>query len=89
VENNGAYFLQYPSVEISRDSLLNAPLAVAASENAELINFTWINNSGTGKAKATDKAILVAHCLALKQTIWSSQILHSADTVVLEAPDFS
>jgi len=89
VENNGVYSLAYPLVEISRGSLPNAPLAVAAAGNAELINFTWINNSGTGKAKATDKAILVAHCPALKQTIWSSQVLRSAGAAVLEVPAFS
>ncbi|MBO9573750.1 MAG: hypothetical protein J7497_16310 [Chitinophagaceae bacterium] len=88
-ENNGAYELLYPLVEISRGSLPNAPLAVAAAGNAELINFTWVNNSGLGKAKATDKAILVAHCPALKQTIWSKQVLRSAGAAVLEAPDFS
>ena len=37
-----------------------------------LLTFSWTDNSGVGKASATDQAILVAYCPSLKQAIYTT-----------------
>jgi hypothetical protein len=34
--------------------------------------FTWTDNSGSGRAQATDMALLVVYCKALKTTIYTT-----------------
>jgi hypothetical protein len=63
------FSIDYPTVLISRGDLPNggSPGAVL---NAGAIDFTWTDNSGTGKAMATDQALLVCYCADLKQVEW-------------------
>ena len=65
------FTIDYGLVLVSRGDLPNAiaPSAVAGDNS---INFSWTDNTGTGSAKATDKAILVVHCPELKLTSYTT-----------------
>ncbi|MBO9570935.1 MAG: hypothetical protein J7497_01805 [Chitinophagaceae bacterium] len=83
------YAIAYPMVQISRGNLPNAKSPAASAETAGAINFNWLNNAGIGKAKAGDRAILVAHCPELQQTVYIVDPLRSAAAGVLAVPEFS
>ncbi|MFT3823682.1 MAG: DUF6266 family protein [Chitinophagaceae bacterium] len=64
-----AYSINYASVLISRGVLPGAEAAVTDPSSvsmAGLLTFRWNDNTGKGRAKATDKAILLAYCDADK-----------------------
>lgn len=84
-----AFFIAYPEVQISRGSLPNARNPVAQAGEAGTIRFNWTNNSGLGKAKATDQAILVAYCEALQQTEFFINAPRESETGLLSVPAFS
>lgn len=65
------YAIDYSLVLMSRGDLPNAlnPAAVAAAGG--LVNFSWTNNAGTGKALVTDTAMLVVYCPALQQCVYT------------------
>jgi hypothetical protein len=54
------YQVDFTKTLVSHGNLPNgsAPVATIAGK---VIHFTWTDNSGSGKAAATDKAILVAY----------------------------
>jgi hypothetical protein len=83
------YSIMYPEVEISRGSLPNGKNPMATAEVAGVINFNWTNNAGIGKAKPGDRAILVAYCEELQQTVFITDPLRSAAAGVLPVPEFS
>ena len=72
--------ISYPLVLISKGPLPRAENASAAVNNEGNILFNWIDNSGTGTAKADDKAIVVAYFPALKQVIYSLNAGIRSDT---------
>jgi hypothetical protein len=53
------FTIDYSKVLISMGSLSGAWNAVASSATAGSLAFHWENNSGSGTAKATDRAVLV------------------------------
>ena len=63
-------FISYPLVLISKGPLPGAENPSAEVNNEGNILFNWINNSGTGTAKADDKVITVAYFPAVKQVIY-------------------
>jgi Family of unknown function (DUF6266) len=65
------FSIDYSMVLVSRGDLPNA-IAPAVAASGNNVNFTWTNNSGTGSAKTTDKAILAVYCAALKSTIYKT-----------------
>jgi hypothetical protein len=65
-----AYAVDYSLALVSRGDMPNAVSPTAASATAGKVTFNWGDNSGTGKASATDKAILVAFCPAKSQCIY-------------------
>ncbi len=84
------YTILYPQVLISRGELPAAlnPIAVAAAGG--LINFSWTNNAGVGKAKATDLALLVVYCEDYNQCIYTTgSAARSAGTDSLNVSFFS
>lgn len=83
------FSIVYPQVQITRGSLPNATAPAAVAGAAGTINFTWTDNSGIGKAKAEDKAILVAYCEALKHTVYIVNPLRSAEAGNLAASEFA
>jgi len=66
-----AYTLAYPLVLVSRGDLPNADAPAAALGTAGAVNFSWTSNAGIGKAKGTDKSILVAYCPALSMAVYT------------------
>ena len=62
----GAYpnfSIDYPNVLVSRGQLNGAIGAAATSTNPATVDFTWVDNSGPGRSKAstTDKAMLLLY----------------------------
>jgi len=62
--------LSYSNILLSRGDLPNTNSATAVAEAGNGVKFTWTNNAGMGKAKATDKVILVVHCPAMSNTVY-------------------
>ena len=84
------YSIDYNNLLISRGDLPNALNPAAAPTGTSDITFTWTNNSGTGKAKGNDKAILVIYCPALKLGLYTTgSALRSAGTEVYNATVFA
>ena len=84
-----AFAIVFPQVLVTRGSLPNATAPGAVAGAAGIINFNWTDNSGIGKAKGADKAILVAYCEALQQTVYVMDALRSAAAGNLAVPGFS
>jgi len=83
------FTIDYGLALVSRGDLPNAiaPSAVAAANN---INFSWTDNTGTGSAKATDKAILAVYCPALKTTFYTTNGANrSAGTDTINVTNFA
>ena len=82
--------IDYSNVLMSRGDLPNVLNPSAAPTGTSDITFTWTNNSGTGKAKAGDKAILAIYCPALKLGLYTTgSALRSAGTEVFNATVFA
>jgi len=69
----------YPSFEINyslalvgRGDLPNVLAPAVTSGAGSLLTFSWTDNSGVGKARDTDQAILVAYCPAQRQAIYTT-----------------
>ena len=55
------FTIDYTKALVSRGSLVGAAGAAAASSSASVVEFTWTDNSGSGNALGTDKALLVIY----------------------------
>jgi len=55
------FTIDYTKALVSRGSLVGAAGAAAASSSAGVVEFSWTDNSGSGNALATDKALLVVY----------------------------
>lgn len=74
------FSISYPDLLVSRGDLPNVLAPTATMGAGGVLTYAWTDNSGVGIAKATDKAILVAYCPELNQTIYTTG---SADRSVL------
>ncbi len=84
------YSIDYSLALVSRGDLPNAISPEAVSTVAGQVNFVWTDNSGVGKAAATDKAILAMYCPDRKQCIYTTLGAdRSAESDVMSAPSFS
>jgi hypothetical protein len=85
-----ALAVDYSMVLLSRGDLPNAGAAAAASAAAGKLVFTWTDNTGTGRAKADDKAFVAAYSEALNAWIFIQDIApRNAGTFTLDAASFS
>lgn len=85
-----AYSIDFPNVLISRGDLPNVLNPASTAQAGGNIQFAWTNNSGTGKAKATDKALLVLYSPADKLALYTTgSALRSAGTDTINASLFS
>ena len=66
------YAIDYAVALVSRGDLPNVLGPAVTSGAGSLLTFSWTDNSGVGKASATDQAILVAYCPSLKQAIYTT-----------------
>ncbi len=87
------YTISFPNVSVSRGALPLAEGAGAENATASMpgyINFIWNNNSGAGRAKASDRAVLVAYCESLQTAIYSTNAgTRSTGTASLQVSLFS
>ncbi|MEO5944589.1 MAG: DUF6266 family protein [Ferruginibacter sp.] len=85
----GAYpalFIDYSLALVSRGDLPNAAVPVVAVGDNGQVGFQWIDNSGTGQAKPTDKCIAVVYCLELNCTMYSDGAATRKDgSLILDA----
>lgn len=63
------FTIDYSLALVSRGGLPNGKNP-AAAKVATNVNFTWVDNSGIGTAKATDIAVLVAYCADLNHMVF-------------------
>lgn len=84
------YTIDFSEVLISRGDLPNVIAPAATAEPGSNVKFSWTDNSGTGKAKPTDKAVLAIYCPAHNMTIYTTgSALRSAATETVDASSFS
>lgn len=84
------YSIDYASVLVSRGDLPNVLNPTAVAVAASDIKYSWTDNSGTGKAKAGDKAILVIYCPALKLGVYTTgSALRSAGSDTINVSVFA
>lgn len=85
-----AFDLDYSKVPISDGSLHNVNGPAAGATGGGIIRFTWNDNTGGIKAKATDKAVLAVYCPELNQAIYTiSGAERSATTDNLNVMNFT
>jgi hypothetical protein len=83
------YQVDFAKALVSHGKLPNAS-APAATVTGKAIHFTWTDNSGSGKAAATDNAVLVAYCKNYNQTIYTTMsAVRSAKAAVLDVSNFA
>ena len=84
------YTVDYSMTLVSRGDLPNATTPTATASANHIITFGWTNNTGIGKAKATDKSILAVYCADFNQTLYTTgSALRSAGTDTLDATLFA
>ena len=86
-----ALTVDYPMLLLSRGDLLVAIGPAAASAVAGKVDFTWTNNSGPGKVRATDTAFVAVFCEALGYWVYNYQTAAArvAGAYSFDVPDFS
>lgn len=72
------YVIDFKKALVSRGELPNANGPQATVTGTD-VYFTWKDNTGTGTAAATDKAVLVVFCPNLNLTIFSTNVGTRAD----------
>ena len=84
------YSIDYSQVRISRGEIRQVFKPTASSAKADTITVTWTTDSGVGKSRPGDKAILVAYCEAMKVSAYTVEgPPRSAGTADLELPGFN
>ena len=85
------FTIDYTKALVSRGSLVGAAGAAVASSSASVVEFTWSDNTGSGNALGTDKALLVVYNAtkgyAVYDTVGASRATQSQNLVV--PSDFS
>ncbi|MEO7263935.1 MAG: DUF6266 family protein [Ferruginibacter sp.] len=67
-----AYTIDYSRVLVSRGDLPNGGNPASAAQPAGIVRFSWVDNSGVGRALPTDKAILVVYCPADNAALYTT-----------------
>jgi hypothetical protein len=65
------FTIDYANALVSRGGLVGAANATVSSSDG-LVEFTWDDNTGSGNAQATDKALLVVYNPAKDESIYDS-----------------
>jgi hypothetical protein len=85
-----AFAIDYSLSLVSRGDLPNVLTPAATMGAGSVLTYSWTDNSGTGSAKGTDQAILVAYCPDLNQAIFNTAGgLRSAMTADLNLGPFA
>jgi len=67
------YSIDYPNALISRGNLTGALNPAVLSTSPGSVDFSWDNNSGSGNAQGTDKALLVIYNPAKDQSVYETE----------------
>jgi hypothetical protein len=65
------YEFVYNKVQISKGDLLGIQTPTAVAGAATSIDFTWVDNSGDGQAKSTDKLVIAVYEATTKTTVYA------------------
>ena len=85
-----AFTVNYPMVLLGRGDLPNATALAAISAATGKLTFNWTDNSGIGKALATDKVVVAAFCEVLDHWIYDyNGPARNTGTYVLDTSMFS
>ncbi len=85
-----AFSIDYSMALLSRGDLPNATAPNATAGAAGKVHFTWTDNSGTGKALATDIAVLIVYCPDKALSIYTTNAaVRSAGSDLLDVTAFS
>jgi hypothetical protein len=85
-----AYSVDYTAVRLGAGNLPNVPAPVCTSPAAGQLSFTWKDNSGSAKAKATDMVFAVVYLEAENDWIYQSDLAaRNAGTCTMDATAFS
>jgi hypothetical protein len=83
------YAVNYSLFLVSRGDLLNAQNPTATAGGTGLVNFAWTDNAGSGKALATDKAIVVICSPEMRQCLYSTDAAdRSEEAASFDASEF-
>jgi hypothetical protein len=84
------YTIDYSMALVSRGDLPNAIGPAATVSGTNQIGYSWTDNTGVGKATATDKSILVVYCPARKQCIFTTAgSVRSAGSATIDVAAFA
>jgi hypothetical protein len=84
------YEVAYNLALVSRGDMPNATSPSATAGTTGKVNFTWVNNAGTGKAADTDPSIAVAFCPGINQAVYTTQgNTRDQQSTILDAGVFS
>lgn len=67
-----AFSIDFSQALVSRGDLPNALGTNVVMGAGGILAYSWTDNSGVGKARSEDQAVLVAFCPALKQAIYTT-----------------
>lgn len=85
-----AFTVNYSMILLGRGDLPNATAPAVNSPLAGKLAFTWTDNSGSGKALATDKAVVAVFCESLNHWIYNQDAAaRNAGTATLDVTLFS
>jgi hypothetical protein len=85
-----AFTVNFPMLLISKGDLPNAIAPAVISPLAGKLAFNWTDNSGLGKARPTDKAVVAVFCEELNHWIYNVNTAdRSAGTYTLDVTAFS
>lgn len=86
------YEVAYNMVLLSRGDLPNAQNPQAAAGTGSTVEFTWVNNAGSGKALATDLCLVTAYCPEKDLAVCSrfgNEFTREDQHLILEVPQFA
>ncbi len=84
-----ALAIDYSLALVARGDLPNALSPAVTAGAGGILTFSWTNNSGSGIASASDMAVLVAYCPALRQAVYDVSGTRGDVTGDLDASVFS
>ncbi|MEO6682765.1 MAG: DUF6266 family protein [Ginsengibacter sp.] len=67
------FAINYSRILISRGDMPNAINPAVETVSDGMVVFTWVNNTGTGKSKDSDRSILVAYCPEMQHFIYTDE----------------
>jgi hypothetical protein len=82
------FSIDYSKALVSRGDLVNEG-QVSASAGTDQVVFTWTDTAGEGSSSASDRAVLVVYCEALKKAAYTvSEVSRSAGSATIQVPRF-